>query len=90
LQKDVDVADAATSARQSFLVAAQSARDQRAAMTPIRKGFRGFLQNTFTDPSILAEFGFPALTRQTPTADAVAGAAVKRKATRVARHTLVP
>ncbi len=88
LQKDIDLADAATNAREAFLAAAAATAENRAKMVPILAGFRAFLGNMFTDPSILAEFGFPVRKRTVPTADAKAAAVNKRSATRKARHTM--
>jgi hypothetical protein len=90
LQKDIDVADAATGARNALLVAAAAARDQRARMTAFRTGFRAFLENMFTDPGTVAEFGFTPRTRRAPTAETKAAAVDKRNATRAARHTMGP
>ena len=88
LQKDIDLADAATNAREAFLAAAAATTENRAKMVPILAGLRAFLGNMFTDPSILAEFGFPVRKRIVPTADVKAAAVNKRSATRKARHTM--
>jgi hypothetical protein len=88
LQKDIDLADAASNAREDLRVAAEAARQQRATMTPILVGFRAFLENMFTDPSTIAEFGFLPRTRSKPTAETTAVAVNKRAATRAARHTM--
>ena len=77
LQKDIDLADAASNAREYFRVAAGAARQQRATMTPILVGFRAFLENMFTDPSTIAEFGFLSRTRSKPTAETTAVAVSK-------------
>ena len=90
LQKDIDLADAASNAKEDLRVAAGAAREQRATMTPIMVGFRAFLENMFTDPSTIAEFGFPVRSRSGLTAEAKAVAVNKRAATRTARHTMGP
>ena len=90
LQKDIDLADAASNAREDLRVAAGAARQQRATMTPILVGFRAFLENMFTDPSTIAEFGFSPRKRSKPTAETAADAVKKRAATRAARHTMGP
>jgi hypothetical protein len=90
LQKDVDLADAASNAKEDLRVAAAAAREQRATMAPIMVGFRAFLENMFTDPSTIAEFGFPVRSRTGLTVEAKAVAADKRAATRAARHTMGP
>ncbi len=90
LQKDIDLADAASNAREDLRVAAGAARQQREAMTPILAGFRAFLENMFTDPSKIAEFGFLPRTRSKPKAETAATAVKKRAATRAARHTMGP
>ena len=88
LQKDIDLADAASNAREDFLVATTVASQQRATMAPIMGGFRHFLENMFSDPSTIAEFGFPPRKRGTSTAETKAAAVNKRAATRAARHTM--
>jgi hypothetical protein len=88
LQKDIDLGDAATHAREAFLAAADANAENRAKMVPILAGFRAFLGNMFTDPSILAEFGFPVRKRTVPTTEVKAAAVNKRSATRQARHTM--
>ena len=90
LQKDIDLADAASNAKEDLLVAAAAARQQRATMAPIMVGFRAFLENMFTDPSTIAEFGFPPRKRSNSTAEAKTAAVNKRAATRTARHTMGP
>ena len=87
-QKDADSADAATHARANLLAAAQAASTQRALMRPVLVGFRSFLHNQFSDPSIITEFGFTPRKPGKPSVETKATAAVKAKATRAARHTL--
>jgi hypothetical protein len=87
-QKDADLADAATRARGNLFAAAQAASAQRTLMRPVLVGFRSFLHNQFSDPSIVAEFGFTPRKQGKPSVETKATAAVKAKATRVARHTL--
>jgi hypothetical protein len=62
VQKDIDLADAATKAKIDFIAAARASREHRATMVPILAGFRKFLGNMFTDASILAESGSPPAT----------------------------
>jgi hypothetical protein len=88
LQQEIATADAATQARATFLTAAAAVQAQRVAMKPFLSGFRAFLENMFTDPSTITEFGFsPRKTKQSDTVTK-AMAADKRLATRKARHTM--
>jgi hypothetical protein len=87
-QTYMQTADAATQARATFLSAAATARTTQTASRPFRRGFRSFIENTFADPSILAEFGLPPHKTATVTVDTKAAAAAKSLATRKARHTL--
>ncbi len=90
LQKEVDLEDAASNSREDLRVAAAAARQQRATMVPIMVGFRAFLQNMFTDPSTIAEFGFSPRSRSKTTVEVKTAAVNKRAATRAARHTMGP
>ncbi len=87
-QKDADLADAATQARADLFAASLAAKAERAQMRPVLVGFRSFLHNQFSDPSIIAEFGFASRKQGKPSAETKATAALKAKATRVARHTM--
>jgi hypothetical protein len=87
-QSDMQIADAATQAKASFLANAAAARNQRTQMRQFRVGFRAFLENTFTDPSIIAEFGISPRKAAVKTVDTKATAIAKSLATRKARHTL--
>jgi hypothetical protein len=88
LQQEIATADAATQARATFLTAAAAVQAQRVAMKPFLSGFRAFLENMFTDPSTITEFGFsPRKTKQSDTVTKPM-AADKRLATRKARHTM--
>jgi hypothetical protein len=87
-QTAMQTADAATQSRANFLSAAAAARTQSLAMRPFRSGFRSFIENTFTDPSIIAEFGLPPRKTTVTTVDTKAAAAAKNLATRKARHTM--
>jgi hypothetical protein len=88
LQQEITTADAATKARATFLTAAAAVQAERVAMKPFLSGFRAFLENMFTDPSTITEFGFsPRKTKQSDTVTK-AMAADKRLATRKARHTM--
>jgi hypothetical protein len=90
LQKEILLEDAASKARNDLRTAAAAARQNRATMVPIMVGFRAFLENMFTDPSTIAEFGFAPRKRTAPTVEAKTAAVNKRAATRAARHTMGP
>jgi hypothetical protein len=88
LQQEIALADTATQARATFLVAATTVQTERLTMKPILVGFRAFVENMFTDPSVITEFGFPPRkVGQTDPATKVL-AAKKARATRTARHTM--
>jgi hypothetical protein len=88
VQQDIDTADAATNASKAFINAAAAARERRAARKPFYKGLQAYVENLFTDPNVVAEFGFHSRKPTTPSTKTKVAAAQKRAATREARHTM--
>jgi hypothetical protein len=87
VQQDIDVTDAATNAKKAFLNAAAAAAQRRQDRKAFYKGLASYVENLFTDPNIIAAFGFtPRKTTAQATTTKVA-AVQKRAATRKARHT---
>jgi hypothetical protein len=87
-QTSMQLADAATQAQASFHAATTAVRDQQKNLRQFRIGFRHFLENTFTDPGILAEFGLTPRKVATKSSETKAAAAAKNVATRKARNTM--
>ena len=88
VQQDIDVGDAATNAKKAFFNAAATARERRQDRKAFYRGLQSYVENLFTDPNVIAEFGFNA--RKTTTQDTATKvtAVEKRAATRKARHTM--
>jgi hypothetical protein len=64
-------------------------RADAARTAPVVAALRGYLVHVFADPKDLAAFGLsPRKARSAPSADTVAEAVHKRRATRKARHTM--
>jgi hypothetical protein len=88
LEHDITLADAATNARTALLAAAAALRVQHTVMKPFLVSLKAYVENQFTDPNTIAEFGFSPRKATTPSAATKAKAVNKRAATRTARHTL--
>jgi hypothetical protein len=88
VQQDIDTADAATNAKTVFFNAAAAARERRAERKRFYRGLKAYVENQFTDPNVIAEFGFAPQKTATPSAAAKLVATQKRAATRKARHTM--
>ena len=73
----MQTADTATQARANFLSAAPPRHGRRAQRHAFRNGFRSFIENTFTDPSVVAEFGLPPRKAATKTVETKVAAAAK-------------
>ncbi|HTQ09311.1 MAG TPA: hypothetical protein VMI31_04500, partial [Fimbriimonadaceae bacterium] len=68
--------------------AAAAAKDRRTSRKAFYNGLQSYVQNLFTDPNVVAQFGFTP--RKTATQDTATKslAVQKRAATRKARHTM--
>ena len=88
VQQDIDIADAATNARKAFFNAAAMARERLQERKPFYKGLQSYVENMFTDPNVIAEFGFALRKAGTQDTTTKVAAVQKRAATRQARHTM--
>ncbi len=90
LKSLADALDAADSAKASWKDALKNLTDARAKVGPFVGDYQSWVLVTYRGtPSMLADFGVTPPKARTPlTADEKACAAVKAKATRVARHTM--
>lgn len=88
VQQDIDIADAATNAKKTFFNAAATARAQIRARKAFYKGLQSYVENLFTDPNVIAQFGFTPHKTTTQDTTTKTAAVQKRAATRKARHTL--
>jgi hypothetical protein len=92
IQQDIDLTDAATLARTAWIEKVQLERNSHQELAPLLRALRSLVFSKFGDTnnaaSVLGEFGFaPRKVAQRPSATK-AGAAVKSRATRSARHTM--
>jgi hypothetical protein len=90
LKSLADAFDAADSAKASWKDALKNLTDTRAKVGPLLGDYQSWVRVTYRGtPSMLADFGVTPPKARTPlTAGEKASAAVKAKATRVARHTM--
>jgi hypothetical protein len=89
LQTSIDSSDATTAATAVFHKAVAAEKAAHAKGDSVYRGLRVLLSHQYMAmPDTLADFGVLLPQRQTPNAEAVAGAVAKRAATRVARHTM--
>ena len=88
IQLDIDTADAATNAKKAFFNAAATARERVQARKPFYKGLQSYVENLFTDPNVIAQFGFTPHKTTTQDTTTKTAAVQKRAATRKARHTM--
>ena len=89
LQKLVDAGNAVESAKTKLHDAVQAERSEVQTDSPFVRAFKRYLLAMFKDAAVLASFGLaPSKPRAVPTSDEVVAAVVKRRATRVARHTM--
>jgi hypothetical protein len=88
LQQLIDVVTRSDAARAEWKDALKSMKDGKATIVPVLGAFHAFVVNRFGNaPSTLEDFGIAPRKVRTPlTAEQKAAAAVKRKATRAARH----
>ncbi len=88
VEQDITIADDATNAKQAFFNAAATARERVQDRKAFYKGLESYVENLFTDPNVITQFGFtPRKTAAQDTATKTA-AVQKRAATRKARHTM--
>jgi hypothetical protein len=88
IEHDAAIDDAATKAKTAFLAAAAAANGQHAATRSFFAGVKTYVQNQFSDPNTIAEFGLTSPRVKESDAATKALAVDKRRATRKARHTL--
>jgi hypothetical protein len=89
LQKLVDAGSVVESAKTKLHDAVQAERSEVQTDGPFVRAFKRYLLATFRDATVLASFGLaPSKPRAVPTSDQVVAAVVRRRATRVARHTM--
>lgn len=90
LKSLADALDAADSAKASWQDALKHANDIKATVTPVVRAYQAWVEVTYAGtPSTLADFGVTPRKVPAPlTAEKKAAAALKRKATRDARHTM--
>ena len=88
LQQLIDVVTRSDAAKAEWKDALKSMKDGKATIVPVLGAFHAFVVNRFGNaPSTLEDFGIAPRKVPTPlTAEQKAAAAVKRKATRQARH----
>jgi hypothetical protein len=89
VQSRIDAAGTTAAASANWHSSVVAEKAVSAKLTPILRGLRQFVLNTFGETSpVLADFGFNAPKRATLTSDEKAAAAAKALATRKARGTL--
>jgi hypothetical protein len=88
-QSRIDAAQATKSARANLRTAAANERALAEQIEPVRQAMKHYLQGRFGKNSpMLQAFGFTEAKTAQKTAESKAGAVVKMKATRKARHTM--
>jgi hypothetical protein len=89
LQGSIDAADATTAVTALFHKTVDAEQTAHAAADAVYLGLKTLVTSQFkTAPDTMAEFGFTLQPRQVPDAATAAAAVEKRRATRVARHTM--
>jgi hypothetical protein len=90
LKSLADALDVADAAKASWQDALKNAHDTNAKVGPVVRDYQAWVAVTFGGtPSMLADYGVtPRKVRAPLTAEKKASAALKRKATRAARHTM--
>jgi hypothetical protein len=94
LQADVDVNDASTKARASWIQAANVAKSTDETTDPVLRAIRSQVQTQYGEApnadTVLADFGYAPRKKVTTSVQTKADAITKSKATREARHTMGP
>ena len=89
LQDLVDAGGAVAAARTAFHDAITAFREKVQAARPVVRGLRNYILSLYKDAATLADFGLvPRKPPKAPLTTTAAEALAKRKATRVARHTM--
>jgi hypothetical protein len=89
LQSRTTQAEAVAAADATWHAAVTAQRALNTKLTPIIRGLQQYVFNAFGSANpIVADFGFKAPTRKTPTPETKVAAALKAEATRKARNTM--
>jgi hypothetical protein len=89
LQSSIDASDATAAAGAQFHKTVEAEKAANASADAMYGGLKTLVTSQFkTTPDTMADFGITLPSRQVPDAATAAAAAEKRRATRVARHTM--